>query len=122
MFHASGVVCRGFQHATRLLVPGVTGASEELLATLDIARGPLELHHPEQAARHRIVGHAGALEPHRRRAGRPGHALAFERCDPELATGGRIPGIAAQLRASGRDPYRLPFQLLGLAALPASSA
>jgi predicted transposase YbfD/YdcC len=30
-----------------------------------------------------------------------------------------IPGITAQLRASGRDPYRLPFQLLGLAALPA---
>jgi hypothetical protein len=33
-----------------------------------------------------------------------------------------IPGIAAQLRASRRDPYRLPFQLLGLAALPPSSA
>lgn len=31
-----------------------------------------------------------------------------------------VPGIAAQLRASGRDPYRLPLQLLGLAALPAS--
>ena len=30
----------------------------------------------------------------------------------------RVPGIAAQLRASRRDPYRLPLQLLGLAALP----
>ncbi|MGH3181310.1 MAG: ISAs1 family transposase, partial [Streptosporangiaceae bacterium] len=29
-----------------------------------------------------------------------------------------VPGIAAQLRASRRDPYRLPFQLLGLAAFP----
>jgi len=29
-----------------------------------------------------------------------------------------VPGIAAQLRASRRDPYRLPLQLLGLAALP----
>ena len=33
-----------------------------------------------------------------------------------------VPGIAAQLRASRRDPYRLPLQLLGLAALPASPA
>jgi DDE_Tnp_1-associated len=33
-----------------------------------------------------------------------------------------IPGIAAQLRASRRDPYRLPLQLLGLAALPPSPA
>lgn len=33
-----------------------------------------------------------------------------------------VPGIAAQLRASRRDPYRLPFQLLGLAALPLSPA
>ncbi len=32
----------------------------------------------------------------------------------------RVPGIACQLRASRRDPYRLPLQLLGLAALPAS--
>jgi predicted transposase YbfD/YdcC len=30
------------------------------------------------------------------------------------------PGIAAQLRASRRDPYRLPLQLLGLATLPPS--
>lgn len=30
--------------------------------------------------------------------------------------------ISAQLRAAGRDPYRLPFQLLGLAAAPPSSA
>ncbi|MGH3419302.1 MAG: hypothetical protein ACRDOD_06880 [Streptosporangiaceae bacterium] len=29
-----------------------------------------------------------------------------------------VPGIAAQLRASRRDPYRLPFQLPGLAAFP----
>ena len=29
-----------------------------------------------------------------------------------------VPDIAAQLRASHRDPYRLPLQLLGLAALP----
>lgn len=28
-----------------------------------------------------------------------------------------VPVIAAQLRASGRDPYRLPLQLLGLAVL-----
>jgi predicted transposase YbfD/YdcC len=34
----------------------------------------------------------------------------------------RVPGIAAQLRASRRDPYRLPLQLLGLAALPPSPA
>jgi len=34
----------------------------------------------------------------------------------------RVPGIAAQLRASRRDPYRLPLQLLGLAALPSSPA
>ena len=34
----------------------------------------------------------------------------------------RVPGIAAQLRASRRDPYRLPLQLLGLAALPTSPA
>jgi len=33
-----------------------------------------------------------------------------------------VPGIAAQLRASRRDPYRLPFQLLGLAELPPSPA
>ena len=33
-----------------------------------------------------------------------------------------VPGIAAQLRASRRDPYRLPFRLLGLAALPPSPA
>ena len=33
-----------------------------------------------------------------------------------------VPGIAAQLRASRRDPYRLPLQLLGLAALPALPA
>ena len=33
-----------------------------------------------------------------------------------------IPGIAAQLRASRRDPCRLPLQLLGLAALPPSPA
>jgi len=31
-----------------------------------------------------------------------------------------VPGIAAQLRASRRDPYRLPLQLLGLAELPPS--
>jgi predicted transposase YbfD/YdcC len=30
--------------------------------------------------------------------------------------------ISAQLRAAGRDPYRLPFQLLGLASLPPSPA
>lgn len=34
----------------------------------------------------------------------------------------RVPGIARQLRASRRDPYRLPLQLLGLAALPPSPA
>jgi predicted transposase YbfD/YdcC len=34
----------------------------------------------------------------------------------------RVPGIASQLRASRRDPYRLPLQLLGLAALPTSPA
>jgi len=33
-----------------------------------------------------------------------------------------VPGIAAQLRASRRDAYGLPFHLLGLAALPASPA
>jgi hypothetical protein len=33
-----------------------------------------------------------------------------------------VPGIAAQLRASRRDPYRLPLQLPGLAALPPSPA
>lgn len=33
-----------------------------------------------------------------------------------------VPGIAAQLRASRRDPYRLPLQLLGLAALSPSPA
>jgi len=33
-----------------------------------------------------------------------------------------ILGIAAQLRASRRDPYRLLLQLLGLAALPPSPA
>ncbi len=33
-----------------------------------------------------------------------------------------VPGIAAQLRASRRDPYHLPLQLLGLAALPPSPA
>ena len=32
-----------------------------------------------------------------------------------------VPGIAAQLRASRRDPYRLPLQLLGLATLPRHS-
>ena len=32
------------------------------------------------------------------------------------------PNIAARLRASRRDPYRLPFQLLGLAALTPSPA
>jgi hypothetical protein len=34
----------------------------------------------------------------------------------------RVPGIARQLRASRRDPYRLPLQLPGLAALPTSPA
>jgi hypothetical protein len=34
----------------------------------------------------------------------------------------RVPGIARQLRASRRDPYRLPLRLLGLAALPTSPA
>jgi predicted transposase YbfD/YdcC len=34
----------------------------------------------------------------------------------------RVPGIARQVRASRRDPYRLPLQLLGLAALPTSPA
>jgi hypothetical protein len=34
----------------------------------------------------------------------------------------QVPGIAAQLRTSRRDPYRLPLQLLGLAALPPSPA
>jgi predicted transposase YbfD/YdcC len=33
-----------------------------------------------------------------------------------------VPGIARQLRASRHDPYRLPLQLLGLAALPTSPA
>jgi len=33
-----------------------------------------------------------------------------------------IHGIAAQLRAARRDPYRLPLQLLGLAALPPAPA
>jgi hypothetical protein len=33
-----------------------------------------------------------------------------------------VPAIAAQLRASRRDPYRLPLQLLGLASLPKSPA
>ena len=33
-----------------------------------------------------------------------------------------VRSIAAQLRASSPDPYRLPLQLLGLAALPASPA
>jgi predicted transposase YbfD/YdcC len=33
-----------------------------------------------------------------------------------------VPRIAAQLRASRRDPYRLPLQLLGLAALPPTPA
>ena len=32
----------------------------------------------------------------------------------------RVPAVASQLRASRRDPYRLPLQLLGLAALPPS--
>jgi len=32
----------------------------------------------------------------------------------------RVPAVAGQLRASRRDPYRLPLQLLGLAALPPS--
>ena len=77
--------CRGFQHATRLLVHGVTGAREELSATLDITRGPLELHHPEQAARHGVVGHAGALQPERRGAGRFRQPLALEVRDAELA-------------------------------------
>jgi len=33
-----------------------------------------------------------------------------------------VPCIAAQLRASRRDPYRLPLQLLGLVALPPTPA
>jgi hypothetical protein len=33
-----------------------------------------------------------------------------------------ITRISAQLRAAGRDPYRLPFRLLGIAGLSPSPA
>src|SRR5678815_5574851 len=57
----------------------------------------LQLHHAEHAARDRIIGHARALEPHRRRADRSRDALAVEVRDPDLATRGRIAGLAAEL-------------------------
>ncbi len=54
-------------------------------------------------------------------------AITGGQCGRELPGTGSlrllgITRISAQLRIAGRDPYRLPFQLLGLAQPPPSPA
>jgi hypothetical protein len=94
------------------LPPGQAGAAD-LLAYL---RGhwSIEMHH---YVRDVVFGEDGS------RAAAAHQAFAAIR---NAVTGAfrllGVPGIAAQLRASRRDPYRLPFQLLGLAGLPLSPA
>jgi len=92
------------------LPPGQAGAAD-LLAYL---RGhwSIEMHH---YIRDVVFGEDGS------RAAAAHQAFAAIR---NAVTGAfrllRVPGIARQLRASRRDPYRLPLQLLGLAELPPS--
>ena len=73
---------------------------------------------------------AGRAAPAAKRAGeretsirRGVEVLLSLATDEALAGSGLgVTRISAQLRAAGRDPYRLPFQLLGLASLSPSPA
>ena len=94
------------------LPPGQASPAE-LLAYL---RGhwAIEMHHYVRDVAFGEDGHRAAAAPQAFAAIRNAVTGAFRLLG--------VPGIAAQLRASRRDPYRLPFQLLGLAALPPSQA
>jgi hypothetical protein len=94
------------------LPPGQAGAAD-LLAYL---RGhwSIEMHHYVRDVAFGEDGHRAAAAHQAFAAVRNAVTGAFRLL--------QVPGIAAQLRASRRDPYRLPLQLLGLAALPPSPA
>jgi hypothetical protein len=94
-------------------LPPDQASAADLLAYL---RGhwSIEMHHYVRDVAFGEDGHRSAAAPQAFAAIRNAAAGAFRLLG--------VPGIAAQLRASRRDPYRLPFQLLGLAALPPSPA
>jgi len=90
------------------LPPDQAGAAD-LLACL---RGhwAIEMHHYVRDVAFGEDGHRAAAAHQAFAAIRNAVAGAFRLL--------QVPGIAAQLRTSRRDPYRLPLQLLGLAVLP----
>jgi hypothetical protein len=94
-------------------LPPDQGDAADLLAYL---RGhwSIEMHHYVRDIAFGEDGHRGAAAHQAFAATRNAVTGAFRLLG--------IRSIAAQLRASSRDPYRLPFQLLGLAALPPSPA
>ena len=100
-------------------VLGITSLTAEQASPGDLLaylRGhwSIEMHHYVRDVAFGEDGHRSAAAPQAFAAIRNAVTGAFRLLG--------VPGIAAQLRASRRDPYRLPFQLLGLAAAPASPA
>jgi hypothetical protein len=100
-------------------VPGITSLPPDQAGAADLLaylRGhwSIEMHHYVRGV---VFGEDGS------RAAAAHQAFAAIR---NAVTGAfrllEVPGIAAQLRASRRDPYRLPLQLLGLAAISPSPA
>jgi len=92
------------------LPPDQAGAAD-LLAYLR-GHGAIEMHHYVRDVAFGEDGHRAAAAHQAFAAIRNAVAGAFRLLG--------VPGIAAQLRASRRDPCRLPLQLLGLAELPPS--
>ncbi|MDQ2876490.1 MAG: hypothetical protein M3Y33_17505 [Actinomycetota bacterium] len=100
-------------------VPGITSLSPDQAGDADLLaylRGhwSTEMHHYARDVAFGEDGHRAAAACQAFAAIRNAVAGAFRLLG--------VPGIAAQLRASRRDPYRLPLHLLGLANLPPSPA